>query len=331
MIRVRPEVVNTSGQEEAHKNNENEKVSDMYESITTLFKICGSYSAHSGKNSKAVCNGHFIYCIILQLIVLIISSRYFTVFRHGDQLYKTIGLVTFSYYYVIMVFLSFVCFYSNYKYLSLFYVTVDKYYNKYGLFLDISKTKTWLRRIVVATLIIVFLSTFTAIAVIYFHVERSLLIKSLYTPFDEVEGFAFLIVSVVMGIIGVFYHTIMYSNVMFLLTTLHLIKGEFQHVWIIIHDNINNKQLDNLEHLRLQHHKLTEIVEIGNLMFCHVAGTTYGYGIPIVCLMLYGVTTHRFDIADVFAMSSILATAVIEMFITTFMGADLNEKVSIMK
>lgn len=47
--------------------------------------------------------------------------------------------------------------------------------------------------------------------------------------------------------------------------------------------------------------------------------------------MLYGVTTSKFDIADVFAMSSMLATAVIEMFITTFMGADLNDKVSTMK
>jgi hypothetical protein len=43
------------------------------------------------------------------------------------------------------------------------------------------------------------------------------------------------------------------------------------------------------------------------------------------------VTTSKFDIADVFAMSSMLATAVIEMFITTFMGADLNDKVSTMK
>lgn len=47
--------------------------------------------------------------------------------------------------------------------------------------------------------------------------------------------------------------------------------------------------------------------------------------------MLYGVTTNKFDIADVFAMSSMLATAVIEMFITTFMGEDLNDKMSTMK
>ena len=100
-----------------------------------------------------------------------------------------------------MAFLPFVCFHSNYKFVSLFYVTVDKYYYKYGLFLDISKTKTWLRRIVVATLIIIVLSTFISIAVIYFHVERkALLIKSLYTHFDE-EGFAFLIVSIVIEII----------------------------------------------------------------------------------------------------------------------------------
>lgn len=229
-----------------------------------------------------MCTGHFIYCIILQLIVLIISARYFTVFWHGDQLYKTIGLVAFSYYSVTMAFLSFVCFHSNYKFLSLFFVIVDKYYHKYGLFLDISKTKTWLRRIVVATLIIIVLSTFITIAVIYFHVERKvLLIKSLYTPFDEEEGFAFPIVSIVIGIIGVFYHTIMYYNVMFLLTTLHMIKGEFQHVWRTIRDNINNKQLDNLEQLRLQHHNLTVIVETGNQMFHHGAGITYGYGIPI--------------------------------------------------
>jgi hypothetical protein len=118
---------------------------------------------------------------------------------------------------------------------------------------------------------------------------------------------------------------------MFLLTTLHIIKGEFQHVWRTIHENINNKQLDNLEQLRLQHHNLTVIVETGNQMFRHVAGITYGYGIPIVCLIFYGVTTSKFDIADVFVMSSMLATAVIEMFITTFMGADLNDKVSTMK
>ena len=80
MIRVRPEVVNSSGQEETQKHQKNEKASNMYESITTLFKICGSYSVQSGKTSKAVCNGHFIYCIIFQLIVLIISARYFTVF-----------------------------------------------------------------------------------------------------------------------------------------------------------------------------------------------------------------------------------------------------------
>ena len=55
---------------------------------------------------------------------------------------------------------------------------------------------------VVATLIIIVLSTFISIAVIYFHVERkALLIKSLYTPFDEEEGFAFLIVSIVIEII----------------------------------------------------------------------------------------------------------------------------------
>lgn len=42
MIRVRPEVVNSSGQEETHKNKKNEKASDMYESITTLrpIKLC---------------------------------------------------------------------------------------------------------------------------------------------------------------------------------------------------------------------------------------------------------------------------------------------------
>ena len=119
---------------------------------------------------------------------------------------------------------------------------------------------------------------------------------------------------------------------MFLLTTLHIIKGEFQHVWRTIRENINNKQLDNLEQLRLQHHhNLIVIVETGNQMFRHVVGITYGYGIPIACLILYGVTTSRFDIADVFAMSSMLATAVIEIFITTFMGADLNDKVSTMK
>lgn len=332
MIRIRPEVVNTSGQEEAHKNNENEKASDMYDSMTTLFKICGSYSTQSGKTSKTVCTGHFIYCIILQLIVLIISARYFTVFRHGDQFYKTIGLLAFSYYYVMMALLSFVCFHSNYKFLSMFYVAVDKYYNKYGLFLDVSKTKTWLRRIVVATLILIVLSTFIAIVVIYFHVDRNaLLIKSIYTPFDEEEGYAFLIASIVSGIIGAFYHIIALSNFMFLLTTVHIIKGEFQHIWRTIRDNINNKQLDNLEQLRLQHHNLTEIVENGNQIFRPVAGIIYGYGIPMICLLLYGVTTSRFDIADVLAMSSMLAIAIMEMFITTFMGADLNDKVSTMK
>ena len=44
--------------------------------------------------------------------------------------------------------------------------------------------------------------SFYLIAVIYFHVERKALpIKSLYTPFDEEEGFAFLIVSIVIEII----------------------------------------------------------------------------------------------------------------------------------
>ncbi|VDI07515.1 Hypothetical predicted protein [Mytilus galloprovincialis] len=81
------------------------------------------------------------------------------------------------------------------------------------------------------------------------------------------------------------------------------------------------QQLDDLESLRLQHECIVELVKVGNLMFRHIGGMTYVYGIPMICLTLYGATMRSLDTVDICALVGVMMVVVIVMFIITFMGA----------
>ena len=334
MIRVKPAnspLKSISEESEERQLSKNvEKASDMYDPLTKFLKLCGSYSSRSIKTGKLMCSGHFVYCLVIQLIVLVTCLKYFNVFRsNSNPVYKTTGLIGFLYFYVTVIVFSIVCFYSNFRFLAPFYTEVDRYGAKHGIDLDISKIRKMLSRIVGG------ISTFLVISVlggtvwmIYYIKGKNLLITSSLTPFDEEEGIVLIIAGLVMGVCTLFYHLIFDSNILFLLTNVHILKHEFQHVRKKIQNIINNNQLENIEHLRLQHEHITHLVETGNQMFRHVAGITYAYGIPIVCLMLYGMMTKSLDIADLIPMATALALSVIGMFIITFSGANLNEAVS---
>lgn len=307
-----------------------EKASDIYDPLTKFLKLCGSYSSRSTKTGKCLCSSHFVYCLVIQLIVLVTSLKYFSVFRsNSNQVYKTTGLIGVLYFYITVTVYSILCFYSNFRFLAPFYTEVDRYGAKHGIDLDISKTRKMLSRIVGG------ISTFLVISVLggtvwmLFYIKgKNLLIISNFTPFDEEEGTVLIIAGLLMGVCSLFYHLIFDSNILFLLTNVHILKHEFQHVRKQIQNIIRNNQLENIEHFRLQHEHITHLVETGNQMFRHVAGITYAYGIPIVCLMLYGMMTKSLDIADLLAMATALAISVIGMFIITFSGANLNEAVS---
>lgn len=335
MIRVKP--VNSSFQSISAESKERqqfknvEKASDIYDPITKVLKLCGSYSSRSTKTGKFMCNGHFIYCLVIQLIVLVTCLKYFSVFRsNNNQVYTTTGLIGFLYFYITVTVYSIVCFYSNFRFLAQFYTEVDRYGVKYnGMDLDISKTRKMLSRIVggISAFLVISVLGGTVWLILYMK-EKNLLITSNFTPFDEEEGTILIIVGLVMAVCSLLYHLIFDSNILFLLANVHILKHEFQHVRKKIQNIISNNQLENIEHLRHQHGCICNLVETGNKMFRHVAGITYAYGIPIVCLMLYGMTSKSLNIADLLAMATALAVSVIGMFIITFSGANLNEAVS---
>jgi len=117
MIRVKPansSFKSISAESEERQQFKNvEKASDIYDPLTKFFKLCGSYSSRSIKNGKLMCSGHFVYCLLIQLIVLVTCLKYFSVFRSNtSQVYKTTGLISFLYFYVTVTVYSIVCFYS---------------------------------------------------------------------------------------------------------------------------------------------------------------------------------------------------------------------------
>ncbi|VDI41280.1 Hypothetical predicted protein, partial [Mytilus galloprovincialis] len=120
---------------------------------------------------------------------------------------------------------------------------------------------------------------------------------------------------------GILHNGIAISNTVLLLLNTSLLKQEFKNVTRRIRDIINVQQLDDLESLRLQHECIVELVKVGNLMFRHIGGMTYVYGIPMICLTLYGATMRSLDTVDICALVGVMMVVVIVMFIITFMGA----------
>lgn len=159
---------------------------------------------------------------------------------------------------------------------------------------------------------------------------KGLLVTSNFTPFDQSNGITFYIVTIAFGVLGILHNGIAISNTVLLLLNTSLLKQEFKNVTRRIRDIINVQQLDDLESLRLQHECIVELVKVGNLMFRHIGGMTYVYGIPMVCLTLYGATMRSLDTVDICALAGVMMVVVIVMFVITFMGAYMCQAVSIL-
>lgn len=329
MFRVRPKIESTSSEFE-EKGCDNERASDCFEPITKLLKFCGSFSDRPVKNGKHVWTCHYVYCFAIQLLMAGLTVRYMTVFRHGiSQLYKTVGLIGFLYYYIIVTAYSMTNFYSNCKHLLLFLNGIDKYCHQYGMCFNITKRKHVHRKIVVTSSGIIVVTSVIGIAffIVSFEGEDGLIAAN-FSPFDREEGLVFILAVAVIGSTSPLYILILTSNFIYLLASLHILTREFKTISQKLKQSLAENQPINLDTLRQQHEDLIGLVTTGNAMFRHVAGISYAYGIPICCVMLYGITVEKLNMSDIMAMVSVVVLAVVGMFAITFIGANLNDAVS---
>ncbi|CAC5398561.1 unnamed protein product [Mytilus coruscus] len=313
-----------------NKDIEEEKASDLYKPLIRFLEVCGSYSKRQKKGRKCVFTIHFAYCIVVQVLVFVMSARYLTVFRNGSsQLYKTIGLIAYFYYYANLTVFSFIYFYSNCKYLPTFLSTINKYNVDFGVSFKISHKRKTIRRILLIVCAILVSYTILVIWSVLYLELKGLLVTSNLAPFDESNGITFYIATITFGVFGMLFNGITISNTTILLLNASLLKQEFKNVTRRIRDIIKVQQLDKLENVRLQHECIVELVKVGNLMFSHIGGMAYVYGIPMVCLTLYGATTRSLDAVDISAMAGFMMGVVIVMFVITFMGAHMCQATEI--
>ena len=152
--------------------------------------------------------------------------------------------------------------------------------------------------------------------------------SSNFTPFDKETGTVFTIGAVIFSGIGIFLFFTMFSNILFLLVNMYVFILEYGHFTLKVRTVLKEENMDELEKLRLQHETLIGIQDIANPILGFCAACVYGYGIPVICLSIYGATTNRFDTADTVALLNFLFGVVIAMFTITFLGAHLNAAVS---
>lgn len=323
--------VQSTGMDGTKKEIEEERASDAFKPLIRFLEIFGSYSQRQKRGRKYAFKIHFTYCILVQVLIFVLSARYLTVFRNDSrQLYKTIGLIAYLYYYANVTVFSFIYFYSNCKYLQTFLSTLNKYNVDYGVSFNISHKRKVIRRIllIICGLLLIYALIFIW-SVLYLEL-KGLLVSSNFTPFDQSNGITFYIATITFGLLGILHNGIAISNTVLLLLNTSLLKQEFKNVTRWIRDIINVQQLDDLESLRLQHECIVELVKVGNLMFRHIGGMTYVYGIPMICLTLYGATMRSLDTVDICALAGVMMVVVIVMFIITFMGAYMCQAVSIL-
>lgn len=329
MSRIKPTIESTSSEFE-ERGCENERASDCFEPITKLLKLCGSFSDRPVKNGKRVWTCHYVYCFVVQLLMFGMMVRYMTVFRHGiSQLYKTVGLIGYLYYYAIVTTYSMTNLYSNCNHLSIFLNGIDKYCHQYGMCFNITKRKHVHRKIVVTSSLIIVVSALIGIPFIIVSYEgQDVLITANFSPFDREEGLVFILAVAVIGSTSPLYILILASNLIYLLVSLHILTREFKTISHKLKQSLAENQPINLDTLRQQHEDIIGLVNTGNPMFRHVAAISYAYGIPISCVMLYGTTVEKLNITDTMAMISVVICAVVGMFAITFIGANLNDAVS---
>lgn len=305
------------------------RASIIYNPIINLWKICGSYSPKGTQNENLV---HLIYCVLVQFIVLAFSVRYLAVFRYeSHKIYEIVGILAYIWHYFINTISSIGYLKLNSTYMEGFCESFDSYHKTFGLTCNIRSAYTIICRLAIATPIvsIAYLLCFYIVYLVRRDDVRNLLISSNFTPFENETGITFIIVLVIFSIFAFLFNMVIFSNILFLLVSLHIFKLEFKRLNLKIQEIIKENQLESLEMLRLQHENLIGVLNKGNQIFRYLALTVYLYGIPIACLMLYGATSNRFDIADIIAMVCTLTGAVFGMFLITFMGALLNDAVSI--
>lgn len=330
MIQVNPATATSRQASGLNEDVIQAKASDMFKPIITFMKVCGTYSERGNPQKCKLCSYHFGYCIVINVVVILFGFKYFSVFRKGyDNTYKMVGLVTFAYFYCCVSCFCVIYLFHNCKYLTVIMTAFDKYGMDYGTCLNISVFNKRMKILIIIISGLLLFMIVCAMPVFVLYEEHQMLAKSHLAPFDESTGLIYYIAGFLNSLYSMENYCILISNSVFQLTFLHIIKNEFSSIAKEVKKNVFIQDFDRLFSLRRHHESLCELINIGNPILQQNAAFLYVYGIPIICLMLYGVTTGSVDMVDVLTMSMFIGLSVIEVFVVTIMGAQLCESVNI--
>ena len=327
VVNVQPAVITSS----RNTSQTMLKASDIYRPILSILRFIGSFYFCSTKSEFTLNRALQIFCYFVQLIVVSGTIRYLSVFRTAtNEMYEMVGLVAFTWYYLCETSSSIGLLYLNNKHIKTVCNSIDKYWEKYGMETNVHKTCKLVRMLSIFSVIfsIIYQVMFVSSYLIN-DAHNSSLVSSLFTPFEEERGATYIIVFVIITVVNILYHEIIFSNILFVLINMYIFTTEFKGIRNKVRCAIEENNLKKLTQLRIQHQHIASVQDTANLIFRFTVLNVYCFGLPIVCLMLYGATSQSFESADVIAMLSTLIGAVIGMFVLTFMGAQLNQTVSI--
>ncbi|XP_063425774.1 uncharacterized protein LOC134709545 [Mytilus trossulus] len=79
-----------------------------------------------------------------------------------------------------------------------------------------------------------------------------------------------------------------------------------------------------MEDIRQQHQVIVNILSSVNPVLRHIAGGFYAMGTPVICFMIYGISSGNLLWEDGFKMIGTIVINLVAMFAITFKGASIN-------
>lgn len=308
------------------------KVSTMFTSVLTVMKISGAVlSTDRYCGSKVKYMLHVIFCCIMQLIPIFNAFRFIGAFLSATgELKYHIGIFSFVWFFFLIEYMAIMFLYSS-KQLMTFLVTFDEYQCEYGIHFKRKKYKRIIDVITIVFFVEVLITNGLISASFSFNwINRSSLYGMFLWPLQNSTGSTLYFASVMYGILMIEPMVICSSVFLFYFFVLQCIKKEFEHISIRLVQLRKRPTTisTEMEDIRQQHQVIVNILSSVNPVLRHIAGGFYAMGTPVICFMIYGISSGTLLWEDGFKMIGTIVINLVAMFAITFKGASINSMVS---
>ncbi|XP_076096737.1 uncharacterized protein LOC143067391 [Mytilus galloprovincialis] len=304
------------------------KVSTMFTSVLTVMKISGavlSTDRYCGNKVKYML--HVIFCCIMQLIPIFNAFRFIGAFLSATgELKYHIGIFSFVWFFFLIEYMAIMFLYSS-KQLMTFLVTFDEYQCEYGIHFKRKKYKHIIDVITIVFFVEVLITNGLISASFSFNwINRSSLYGMFLWPLQNSTGSTLYFASVMYGILMIEPMVICSSVFLFYFFVLQCIKKEFEHISIRLVQLRKRPTTisTEMEDIRQQHQVIVNILSSVNPVLRHIAGGFYAMGTPVICFMIYGISSGTLLWEDGFKMIGTIVINLVAMFAITFKGASIN-------